>query len=116
MARIVGKTGYVKINGSTVANIIDWQFTPAQEFGERRGWGDSSADIILIHTSYSGSFTVERNDTNGTQEAVGTTAGSVTLILNNDEDSYTISAFAWQAPRYAQGEKVTMQYQFRDRG
>lgn len=116
MTRIVGTGGYVTVGGSTIANVTDWQLNPAPEFGERRGWSDTSVDVILIHTGYTGRFTVERNNANSAQEAISTTAGVVTLVLNNEEDSYSLSVLAWQVPGYRQGDKVSMVYQFRDNG
>jgi hypothetical protein len=116
MARLVGTGGSVTVNGSTVANILDWQYSPQPVFVEHTGWSDSSRTVYNTDTRYSGSFRVERNDANSAQTTIGTSATSVTLVLGNGEDSFTISAYAWRVPSYTQGRPVTMSYQFRDRG
>lgn len=116
MARLAGTGGSVTVNGSTVANILDWQYNPQPVFAEHVGWSDSSRTVYNTDTRETGSFRCERNDANSAQTTIGTTATSVTLVLGNGEDSFSVSAYAWRVPSYNQGQAVTMTYQFRDRG
>lgn len=108
--------GSVKVNGSTVANLIDWQYNPQPVFAEHSGWSDSDRTVYNTDTRFTGTFTVERNSASSAQAAIGTTATAVTLILDNGPDSFTLSAYAWKTPSYQTGQIVPMTYQFRDRG
>jgi len=115
MTRYAGLTGSVKIDGSTVANIRGWTYNPAPEWGNHAGATDTSESIKLVDTRFTGSFNVERNDSNSAQSSLSDTPSAVTLILDNGPDSFTLSVYAWQMPSYQQGDAVLMMYRFRDR-
>jgi hypothetical protein len=118
MARLVGKNGSVKVDGSTIARLVSWEMTQQATYHDQYGASSKTPTTYVGPTRWSGSFEVEADPGDSTQSGLrSATPVLATLQLREASgEGWSITAYVTGGISMRRAGKVVRRFSFRDTG